>query len=230
LTSGIIGRIIRDPARLAGLFYLMVTLLAFVGALRLIIVPGEVITPEIELMARVGIVVDMIHLLFFLLLAGALFMLFSPVNRNLSLVVLVSISVSVAIQSINTLNIMAALSLLTDADYLLVFDADQVQTLAAVYLQMHLDATHVAEFFWFLWLFAAGLLIFRSDILPRYLGVLLMIGGVGYLLVILVFFLFPSLGIVSIVGAVFAGLAELSLMVWLLVKGANTSQIENISG
>jgi hypothetical protein len=156
-------------------------------------------------------------------LAGALFVLFSPVNRNLALVVLLSISVSVAIQSINTLNLIAALSILTDADFLLVFDADQLQALASLYLQLHMDATHIAEFFWFLWLFAAGLLVYKSGILPRNLGILLMIGGIGYLLVIIVFFLFPILGVVSIMGAVFAGLAELSLMIWLLVKGVRTT-------
>ncbi len=224
MINGYFEKLKRDPARLAGLFYLMVTILAIIGAMRLIVVPGEVITPFIELVARVGIVVDVIHLLFFLLLAGALFVLFSPVNRNLALVVLLSISVSVAIQSINTLNLMAVLSILTDADYLLVFDVDQLQALASLYLQLHMDATHIAEFFWFLWLFAAGILIYESSILPKYLGTLLMVGGIGYLLVILVFFLFPSLGIVSIVGAVFAGLAELSLMAWLLVMGAKTAE------
>jgi hypothetical protein len=209
----------RDPGRVVGLFYLIMTILVFVGALRFIIVPDGAVTPVTILIARIAIVADQIHLIFFLLLALALYIVFSPFSKNLALVILLSISISVTIQSMNTLNYYAALSLLSGPDFMFVFNADQVQALAAFYLDLHMSTTHIAEFFWFLWLFAAGYLVFKSEILHRYLGILLMVGGIGYLLVILVFFVFPSLGIVSTIGAVFAGLAEMSLMVWLLAKG-----------
>jgi len=210
----------RDPARVAGLFYLILTILVFLGAIRFLIVPGEIITPNIILIARFGFVVDLFGIMFFLLLGWALFVLFSPVNRNLALLVTLSISVSVAIQALNTLNYFAALSVLSGADYMIVFDADQLQALATFYLELHMDTTHIAEFFWFLWVFSAGYLIFKSDILPKSLGILLMVGGIGYLLVIFGFFLFPSLGVVSALGGVLGGFAEISLMVWLLVRGA----------
>jgi hypothetical protein len=187
--------------------------------------PGEILTPNIILIARIGIVAEIFCTMFFLLLAWALFKLFSQVNKNLALLITLSISVSVVIQSINALNYLAALSLLSGPDYMVVFDADQIQALASFYLELHMGAIHIAEFFWFLWVFTAGYLIFKSGILPRYLGILLMAGGIGYLLVIFVFFLVPSLGVVSIIGSVLAGLAELSLMVWLLVKGAKKPTI-----
>ena len=77
-----------------------------------------------------------------------------------------------------------------------------------------------------LWLFAAGLLIYKSGILPKNLGILLIVGGFGYLFVLLVFFMFPSFMAISVVGAVPAGLAELSLMAWLVIKGANIPESE----
>ena len=218
--------LLQNPAKRAGLIYLIMTILVFIGSLRLIIIPGETITPLLILIARMGIVTELIHIMLFLVLAWALYVLFSPVNRNLALVVLLSISVSVAIQALNTLNWFAAFSLLTGADYMQVFEAEQVLALAEFYLELHMDTTHIVEFFWFLWLFAAGLLVYRSGILPEKLGILLMIGGFGYLFVLLVFFMLPNFMAISIVGAVPAGLAELSLMVWLVVKGANVPESE----
>jgi hypothetical protein len=88
--------------------------------------------------------------------------------------------------------------------------------------------THIAEVFWFLWLLPAGYLIFKSGILPRYLGILMMIGSFGYLLVLFQFFLFPSYEMISIPGALVAGLAELSLMAWLLVKGAKPMENQDL--
>ena len=214
----------RDPGRVAGLFYLMLTIFVFIGALRFIAVPEEVITPTIIFIARIGVVADLFSIVFFLLLAWALYVVFSSVNRNLALLVTLSITVSVAIQALSSLNLFAALSLLSSPDYMLVFSADQVLALATFYLELHMVGSNIATFFWFLWVFAAGYLIFKSEILHKYLGVLLMIGGIGYLLVILVLFLFPSLVIVSALGGAAAGLAEMSLMVWLLVKGAKVPE------
>jgi len=197
-----VTRILQDPAKRAGLIYLIMTILVFVGSLRLIIIPGETITPLLILLGRIGIIVELIHIMLFLLLAWALYVLFSPVNRNLALIVLLSISVSVAIQALNSLNWFAAFSLLTSADYMQVFDTDQILALATFYLELHMDTTYIVEFFWFLWLFAAGLLIYKSGILPKYLGLLLVIGGFGYLFVLFVFFMFPSFMAISVVGAV----------------------------
>ena len=54
-----------------------------------------------------------------------------------------------------------------------------------------------------------------------------MIGSFGYLLVLFQFFLFLNYELLSVPGAMVAGLAELSLMVWLLVKGAKTPENKN---
>jgi hypothetical protein len=78
----------RDPGRVAGLFYFLVLILSIVGSLRLIISTEEVISDLMILMARIGFVSDIIHLVFFLLLAWALYVIFSPTNKNLALLVM----------------------------------------------------------------------------------------------------------------------------------------------
>jgi len=207
-----------NPGRVAGLFYLLVLMLSIVGALRFMISTEEVLTDAIILMTRIGLVSDLIHLVFFLLLAWALYVIFSPANKNLALLVMLSITVSVAIQAINALNLFAALSLLSGTDQLVLFDADQVQALAMFFIELHMAANHIVEVFWFLWVFTAGYLVYTTEILPKNLGILLIIGGLGYLLIVLQFYLFAN-EILYGIGAAAAGLAEISLMVWLLWKG-----------
>lgn len=61
-----------------------------------------------------------------------------------------------------------------------------------------------------------GYLIFRSTFLPRILGVLMMLAGLGWLI-----FLSPHAGTLSTYLEVLGFLAELSLCLWLIVMGVN---------
>ncbi len=65
-----------------------------------------------------------------------------------------------------------------------------------------------------------GFLILRSTFLPRILGALMALAGVGWLV-----FLFPSLPKPLSMGIMGLGiLAEAALMLWLLVKGVNVQR------
>jgi len=64
-----------------------------------------------------------------------------------------------------------------------------------------------------------GYLIFRSTFLPRTLGLLMAVAGVGWLL-----FLSPLANYLSTYLKVLGFLAELSLCLWLLVKGVNVQR------
>ena len=61
-----------------------------------------------------------------------------------------------------------------------------------------------------------GYLIFRSTFLPRMLGVLMALAGVGWLI-----FLSPLASQLSTYLTILGFLAEASLMLWLIVKGVN---------
>ena len=61
-----------------------------------------------------------------------------------------------------------------------------------------------------------GCLIFKSTFLPRILGVLMALAGLGWLI-----FLTPLANYMSIYLKAIGFLAELSLCLWLLVKGVN---------
>ena len=63
-----------------------------------------------------------------------------------------------------------------------------------------------------------GYLIFKSGYIPKILGVLMIIAGLGYLIEFVLFFLFPQLD-ASIIMFTFWG--EVLLPLWLLIKGVN---------
>ncbi len=68
-----------------------------------------------------------------------------------------------------------------------------------------------------------GYLIFESGFLPRFLGVFLVIAGLGYLADFILFFLFPGVGVTV---SEFTFVGEVLLLLWLLIKGVNVEQWE----
>jgi hypothetical protein len=68
-----------------------------------------------------------------------------------------------------------------------------------------------------------GYLIFKSGYIPRILGVLLIIGGFGYLIDFVTFLLFPDFDVTI---AEFTFIGELLLPLWLLIKGVDVEQWE----
>jgi hypothetical protein len=70
-----------------------------------------------------------------------------------------------------------------------------------------------------------GYLIFKSTFLPKTLGVLMALAGVGWLI-----FLSPRASRLSTFIEVFGFIAEASLMLWLVVKGVNVERWEEQAG
>jgi len=80
------------------------------------------------------------------------------------------ILVGVPIAFLNEVNAIAASLLARGSEFLSVFGQPQRDTLA-MFLNVHGYGFDVAGIFWGLWLFALGLLVYRSGFLPRILGV-----------------------------------------------------------
>ena len=79
----------------------------------------------------------------------------------------------------------------------------------------------IAQIFFGLWLLPLGYLVYRSGFFPRALGVLLMIGAASYLTELVAGFLFPETGeSFLLLIAIPAAIAEVSFLLWLLIKGA----------
>jgi len=134
--------------------------------------------------------------------------------------------VSVPIAMLNAVNHFAALLLSSGADYLTAFPGEQLHALVPFFLELNEYGIYIAYIFWGLWLFPLGYLVFKSGFLPKILGIYLMISCFGYLIDFVTFFFFPDFG-VSI--NMFTGWAELFLCLWLLIKGVNVEQWEQLA-
>src|SRR5262245_52666291 len=75
-----------------------------------------------------------------------------------------------------------------------------------------------------------GYLIARSSVLPRLLGVLLMVEGFAYWVNSFVDFLAPGYASTALTALMVTALAEVALAVWLLVRGVNVEAWRSANG
>ncbi|MBE0525230.1 MAG: DUF4386 domain-containing protein [Methanosarcinales archaeon] len=217
----------RKAARVAGLLYLAVIVFGVTAELvrQSLIVPGDATTTVNNIMAseslfRLAFVIDLIMIACFLLLPLALYVLLKPVNKNLALLMVIFVLVSVPIMFINMLIHFAPLLLLSGADYLTVLGADQLHALVMFFFELYTAGVMIATIFHGLWLLPLGFLVYKSGYFPRILGVLLMIACFGFLIDSLRYFVFPEYEVITYPGIVFEIIGEFGFCGWLLLKGA----------
>lgn len=224
----------KRAARRAGLLYLVMSLPA---PFTLIYIPSFFMASEdaaatankirtSEFLFRFGIVGALIGWTLFIFVGLALYDLLKGVNKKHALLMLVLVLVSVPISFLNELNRIAALILLSGADFLSAFDPPHLNALVMVFLKLYGKGILVVEIFWGLWLFPFGVLVYKSGFLPRILGVLLIPAGCAYLAVVFTYLLFPHYGdVVSKVTSLLQ-LGELPIILWLSIMGAKDQPLD----
>jgi hypothetical protein len=214
-------------ARIAGILYLIyivATMFADVSRTKLIVFEDAIATANnilaSEWLFRIGFISDVLAGVLFLLAAWALYVLLKPVNKNIALLFLLLNLGGVTVQCINMLNLFSATLLLSGADYLKIFQIDQLQTIAMFFLYLYKNGFMIAQFFFAAWLFPLGYLVFKSGYLPKVLGIILMIECFGWLLYPFQFFLFPTYEVISYLSFAIGFIGEFGLTLWLLIMGA----------
>jgi hypothetical protein len=218
-------------ARVAGCLYLMLFPLGIFGIIYIpssLIVLGDAATTASNIMAnellyRLSIVTALTLQIVNIFLALALYKLLNPVDKNNAVLMVILVLVAAPIAMLNELNHVAVLLVLSGSDLLTTFSLDQVQASVPLFLNLHEHGVFIAQIFWGLWLFPMGYLIFKSNFLPLALGILMIIGGFGYLVDSFVYFIFPDFDVTF---SEFTFLGELLLPLWLMFKGVNHEQWE----
>ena len=225
----------RTTARVAGLFYLIYILTTvFATYVRsTLIVSGDAAATASNIMSsqewfRLGFTSEVVSALFFLLAAWALYVLLKPVNQHLALLLLLLNPGGVIVESVNMLNEFVPLLLLGGSSYLGVFQAGQLQALALSILDAYSNGFMIAQIFYGTWLLPLGYLVYRSRLLPRLLGILLILDFFGVLFWFLQFFLLPDYGVLSYPSYAVGFIAEFSLSLWLLVMGVKEQKASSI--
>jgi len=205
--------------------YLLYFLTAVSGELfiRGIIVSGDPAATATNILAherlfRLSVAVGLIATALYIAVTVLFYGLFKPVNKTVALLAAFFSLVGCAIQAFGSLFRVAPLAVLEGSPYLSIFKVDQLQALMSI--KLNVQAAYIYLVFFGLFNILIGYLIFKSTFLPRILGVLMALSGLGWLT-----FLSPSLAnylltYIEVLGII----AEASLMLWLLVKGVNVQR------
>jgi hypothetical protein len=219
---------IKKQARLAGILYLLASI---IGCFGLIYVPNRLIVSgdatatashirASETLFRLGIASELFGFTMFIFVVLALYHLFKGVNEKHALAMAILLLISIPISLLNVLNDIAALILVSGANFLSVFDKGQLDALAYFFHRLHGQGFVVTQIFWGLWLFPFGILVIRSGFIPRFLGVLLFIAGFGNVASSFTSLLpLPYVSVVDRFTSVLTA-AELPIIFWLLIWGA----------
>ena len=104
------------------------------------------------------------------------------------------------------------------------FELSQRQNLAMLFLKINNYGSLTLEMFWGLWLLPFGYLAYKSGVIPRLIGVFLILNGIAYIISSFVSLLFPDYRtIITQFAMPFLILGEFSITLWLLIKGVKNN-------
>jgi hypothetical protein len=229
---------VRAQARVAGLLYVVVIATglfaeAFVRE-RLVDDADAAVTASRIVAAagwyRAGFIADIVNLLAGLPVIAILYGLFRPAGPVLARTALLFVIVANAVLAVVEICHFLPLQLLGGAPYLAPLSAGQLQALSLLALKVHALGYSISLAFFAFWLILIGVLILRSALVPRGLGMLVAIAGACYLVNSVVNFLppdvapflFPYVLMPSFIG-------ESAFALWLLVVGIDPKMWSNLA-
>ncbi|HYW47285.1 MAG TPA: DUF4386 domain-containing protein [Bryobacteraceae bacterium] len=218
----------RFKARMAGVCQLLEAVTAGFGQVivlgRLVVADNAAATAANilghERLFWLGFTSSLIGVAFHIAWGFLLYELLKPVNRSISLLAAFVVLVDCALQAFTSLFHLAPLLILQGGSSLSAFAPEQLQALALMFLKLSAYAFAIDHVFFGFWFVLTGYLIFRSTFLPRVLGVLLAISGLGW-----VTYLSPPLAQhLSTFVVAASAVGEIPLELWLIVMGVNVQR------
>ncbi len=224
-------------ARIGGVLYLIIIIAGALGEIFIrgkLIVSGDALSTASNIMAspslwRIGIAGDLLMHVCDIPLMLIFYVLLRPVNKNLALLALLFNLIQTAVLVLNKLNLLVPLFLLGNADYLKTFQSNQLSALAYLFIKAHDYGFGIGLIFFGFACLVYGYLLFRSGYFPRALGVLMAIASLSYLTNSFTLILAPAYAGIVFPVLVLALIGELSLCLWLIVKGVDLPKWEERS-
>ncbi|MFV0604418.1 MAG: DUF4386 domain-containing protein [Niabella sp.] len=170
---------------------------------------------------RLGIYSSVLCYVAFTFLPLVLYKLLKSVNESHARVMVILALLSVPLSFNNLQHKYAALMLTEKVPFMQSESIEGIQSKLMFSLHQYNDGLLLTTVFWGLWLFPLGMLVYRSGFVPKFLGVLLMLGCIGYLINFTGNTLFDNynkIGIGKYIG-ILPSVAEISICFWLLFFG-----------
>ena len=222
---------LKKTARLAGLLYLIWVITGIYGIFYVpsqTIVSGNAIATANKILAnefifRTGVINDIISLTIGIFLLLTLYQLFNQVNKHRAKLMVALLMVTFPIGFIMDALSIASL-MIFKGEILKTFELSQRQDIAMLFFKINDYGGITLEMFWGLWLLPFGQLVYRSGFIPRILGVFLIINGITYIIHCFTQLLFPNYqALVGQIAMPFWILGEISITLWLLIKGVKNN-------
>jgi len=215
-------------ARIAGVLYLFVGIFGgfaegFVDP-KMYVVGNAAVTAGNVIanagLVRIGVVSHLLDGTFFIFTAMALYTLLMHVHKSVARAMLILVILATAIICLNAVFQFEGLRIATDTTYAAAFGIAGSNAIVLLLLDMQHYGTLIAQVFFGLWLIPLGYLCYKSGMFPKWLGVVLITGGICYIIDLLAAFLIPDFGqkihgFVTIPSAI----AEISMVLYLLMMG-----------
>jgi hypothetical protein len=219
--------------RLAGVFYLIIIALGLFGELMVrgsLVVSSDAAATVLNISAAkglwsLGIVGDLTMQLLDIPIIVLFYLLFKGVNAGLNLAATFFNIIQTAMLVANKLLLVVPLLLLSGAAAVSVFSTEQLAAWSYLAIQLHSYGFAIGLIFFALACLLRGYLIIKSGLFPAFIGVMLALAGACYLINSLALLLAPNVASLLfpwIMMPVLAG--ELTLSLWMIIKGVNRQQ------
>ena len=219
----------RTAAKIAGwsgLFTFAIVVFGNFVLLNPLTVPGNAAATAQNIVAhetqfRLTVVCFLTYSLGIVILLSALYVILKPVNPGLALVGALSRLAFALLWLLSPLNLLSGLRLLSNANYLQVFEPDRLQALAKLHLGASFDDYYVGLPFFGLAATICAYLWLKSNYIPKGLALFGVISSAWCVLCAFIFLIFPHFNTV-VNDYIFdspMALFEMVLSFWLLFKG-----------
>jgi hypothetical protein len=222
--------------RMAGLLYLVI---AVIGGLSIGYMPSIIVVDgdasltfqnliDNQELFRWGIAGDIAVLIMEIVLTVMLYQIFKSYSATGMLIATYARLGMAIVMGLNLINYMIPAVIMVQPEYLNTFSGDQLESLTLLFFKAHKYGEMAWQVFFSIHLFTLGYVIRKSGRAPKWLGVLMLIGGIGYAgdcFIQLTLTNSETLSIVFSSLLVAAVIAELWFAFWLLIKGAKNSAL-----
>lgn len=169
---------------------------------------------------RLAYTIFMVEMVAQVVVSAIFYDLLKPVNRSLARISAIIGITGAGIKAFARLFYYAPLILLSGAPYLSAVEPAHLATLSLASVKINNQGAAIAIIFFGFETLLRGWLIYRSEFLPRFLGVLSMVGGLGWLT-----YLWPPLGSQAFTGvALFAIAGVIATSGWLFIRGVDDAK------
>jgi hypothetical protein len=214
----------RTAAVIAGIGLLLMAVLAPIAnfnALQNLIVAGDASATSAKIrgslgLFRTGTCFFLIVAALDVIVAWALYVVFAYVNKHLSMLAAWFRVAYAAILAVAANHLLQVSALLNGAEFLKAIEATKIDVQVMQHLEAFQSGWDSGMILFGLHLLLLGYLVFTSGFFPRFLGILIVIAAIGYLV--------DSFGTLFVPGyaltvSMFTFIGEVLLIVWLFWKG-----------